>query len=228
MSEILRARGVRKTYESGNAQIEVLKGINLTVEKGEYIAIKGDSCDGKTTLASILSGLKKPTAGQVWVDGVSIVGLDDEELQSFRACRIGVIPDFQRDFPHMEALTAERAVQQTLCPEARSEWKGPNSSREWLQFCKFTLDPKALIYRLYCTDRQKVAIARVMAARPKIIIADEPNNYSLTAQSRQEILSILEQYRQDFGGTIVLFTKFDSEAQRADRRFQLRNGLLSE
>lgn len=225
MTEVLRVHKIRKKFD-GNTR-EVLKEITLTVNRNQYVAILGASHSGKSTLTRILAGLDKPTSGEVWVTGINLSDLSDHEIAQFRDLNIGVIHD-RLDIFRGTSFTADQAIEQVILRSIQSGQNTPRTSCDWLQFVGYSGEPQTLINRLHCTERQKVAVARVMAGQPKLVLADEPTNYALTNEDSDAILDVLDRFRDQYAGTIILFTQLEREAKRADRIFQLRDGILME
>ena len=201
--DILKACGLRKLYGSGETAVHALDGVDLTVEKGEFVAIVGTSGSGKSTLLHMLGGLDRPTEGKVFVDGKDIFALKDEELTIFRRRKIGfvfqnynLVPVLNRKF--IDSITETLGLQQRL---------------------------DALPGQLSGGQQQRVAIARALAAAPAIILADEPTG-NLDGKTSQDVLSLLKVTSRKFAQTIVMITHNEEIAQLADRIIRIEDGQI--
>ena len=214
---------IRKTYykPDGSVMVEALRGVDLTIPKGQYMAIMGASGSGKSTLMNILGCLDRPTDGQYLLDGVPAEQLDDEELSAFRGRKIGFV--FQA-FNLIPQLTVEENVAVPLF------YQGVHKN-ERLERARQKLDMVGLGDRVHHRPRelsggqqQRVAIARSLVTDPVILMADEPTG-NLDSKTGEAILTMFEDLHQG-GMTIIMVTHDDAVADRCERIFRLRDGLV--
>ena len=211
--DILKACGLRKIYGSGETAVHALDGVDLTVEKGEFVAIVGTSGSGKSTLLHMLGGLDRPTEGKVFVDGKDIFALKDEELTIFRRRKIGFV------FQAYNLVPVLNVYENIVLP---IELDGGKIDRKFIDSITETLGLQqrldALPGQLSGGQQQRVAIARALAAAPAIILADEPTS--------QDVLSLLKVTSRKFAQTIVMITHNEEIAQLADRIIRIEDGRI--
>lgn len=203
--DILKACGLRKIYGSGETAVHALDGVDLTVEKGEFVAIVGTSGSGKSTLLHMLGGLDRPTEGKVFVDGKDIFALKDEELTIFRRRKIGFV------FQAYNLVPVLNVYENIVLP---IELDGGKINRKFIDSITETLGLQ-----------QRVAIARALAAAPAIILADEPTG-NLDGKTSQDVLSLLKVTSRKFAQTIVMITHNEEIAQLADRIIRIEDGRI--
>ena len=203
--DILKACGLRKIYGSGETAVHALDGVNLTVEKGEFVAIVGTSGSGKSTLLHMLGGLDRPTEGKVFVDGKDIFALKDEELTIFRRRKIGFV------FQAYNLVPVLNVYENIVLP---IELDGGKIDRKFIDSITETGG-----------QQQRVAIARALAAAPAIILADEPTG-NLDGKTSQDVLSLLKVTSRKFAQTIVMITHNEEIAQLADRIIRIEDGRI--
>ncbi len=217
---ILSTKDLRKVYGSGENEVRALDGVNLTVEKGEFIAIVGTSGSGKSTLLHMLGGLDRPTSGSVTVDGKEIFGLKDEELTIFRRRKIGFV------FQNYNLVPVLNVYENILLPV---QLDGGTPDRAYIADIIDTLGLTAKLNNLSNNlsggQQQRVAIARALASKPAIILADEPTG-NLDSKTSQDVLSLLKVTGQKFSQTIVMITHNEAIAQLADRVIHLEDGRI--
>lgn len=217
---ILSTKDLRKVYGSGENEVRALDGVNLTVEKGEFIAIVGTSGSGKSTLLHMLGGLDRPTSGSVTVDGKEIFGLKDEELTIFRRRKIGFV------FQNYNLVPVLNVYENILLPV---QLDGGTPDRAYIADIIDTLGLTAKLNNLSNNlsggQQQRVAIARALASKPAIILADEPTG-NLDSKTSQDVLSLLKVTGQKFSQTIVMITHNETIAQLADRVIHLEDGRI--
>ena len=217
---ILQAQGLEKIYGSGNNAVHALDGVDLRVEKGEFVAIVGTSGSGKTTLLHMLGGLDRPTEGTVTVDGQEIFALKEEALTIFRRRKIGFV------FQSYNLVPVLNVYENIVLP---IELDGGKINKAFVGQIVQTLGLEkkldALPGQLSGGQQQRVAIARALAAAPAIILADEPTG-NLDSKTSQDVLSLLKVTSQKFAQTIVMITHNEEIAQLADRIIRIEDGRI--
>jgi len=203
-------------------ELEVLKGVNLQVEKGEIVAIIGKSGAGKTTLLQIIGTLDRPTQGQVIIDGTDVFAMKDKELAAFRNQHIGFIFQFHQLLPEFTALE-NVCIPAMIAREKESEY----SARATQLLTNLGLGDR-LNHKpnaLSGGEKQRVAAARALMMAPDIILADEPTG-SLDTQNKQELSELLLKLRKEYGQTILLVTHDKELAGIADRIIEIKDGII--
>ena len=217
---ILQTENLTKIYGDGENAVHALRGINLTVEKGEFTAIVGTSGSGKSTLLHMLGGLDRPTTGKVMVDGKDIFSLSEEQLTIFRRRKIGFV------FQSYNLVPVLNLYENIVLP---LELDGKKIDREYIDQIAETLGLKdrleALPNQLSGGQQQRVAIARALAGTPSIILADEPTG-NLDSKTSQDVLSLLKVTSEKFGQKIVMITHNEEIAQMADRIIHIEDGCI--
>jgi putative ABC transport system ATP-binding protein len=218
--EILRAKDLKNQYGAGDNAVHALDGVDLSVQKGEFVAIVGTSGSGKSTLLHMLGGLDRPTSGQVIVDGKDIFSLKDEALTIFRRRKIGFV------FQAFNLVPVLNVYENIVLP---IELDGKKADRGFVEQIVETLGLAerldALPGQLSGGQQQRVAIARALAATPAIILADEPTG-NLDSKTSQDVLSLLKVTSQKFTQTIVMITHNEEIAQMADRIIRIEDGHI--
>jgi putative ABC transport system ATP-binding protein len=222
MTPVLQAIDLRKTYESGGTRVAGLRGVDLSIERGEFVAIMGPSGCGKTTLLNLLAGLDRPTAGEVWLDGERIDELTETDLARLRRRKVGFV--FQA-FNLVPTLSAGENVELPLLLVGRRRGQAQRSATELLSDLGMPEKQEAGPAELSGGEQQRVALARALANRPDVLLADEPTGNLDTAAAR-DVLGLFRDAR-DRGQTVVLVTHDASVASAADRVITLRDGLVS-
>ena len=217
---ILQAQGLKKIYGSGDNAVHALDGVDLRVEKGEFVAIVGTSGSGKSTLLHMLGGLDRPTEGTVTVDGQEIFALKEEALTIFRRRKIGFV------FQAFNLVPVLNVYENIVLP---IELDGGKINKAFVGQIVQTLGLEkkldALPGQLSGGQQQRVAIARALAAAPAIILADEPTG-NLDSKTSQAVLSLLKVTSQKFAQTIVMITHNEEIAQLADRIIRIEDGRI--
>ena len=210
------------SYSLGEAQLNVLDGIDLSVADGETVAIVGPSGSGKTTLLILLAGLEQPRSGEIRLDGITLNRLDADALADIRRDRLGII--FQ-SFHLVQSLTALGNVALPL--EIAGQENAHERAREMLN--KVGLGQRENHYpaQLSGGEQQRVAIARALVHAPKLVLADEPTG-NLDIATGATIIDLLFNLNQDVGSTLVLVTHDDEVARRCQRVVHLQQGRLVE
>ncbi|HJT37030.1 MAG TPA: ABC transporter ATP-binding protein [Actinomycetota bacterium] len=213
---------VTRTFRVGSQEVRAVDGVNLEVDRGEFVAIQGPSGSGKSTLLQLLGALDTPTEGTLRFDGRDLTKLGQGELTKVRSRDIGFI--FQ-SFNLIPTLTAEENVEVAMIPLGL---KGPTRrgrGAELLEQVGLATRAKHLPSKLSGGEQQRVAIARALANEPRVLLADEPTG-NLDSQTADEVVAILRRLSQERGVTVVLVTHADEVAQRATRRLRMRDGKL--
>lgn len=220
---VIEGRGVVKTYRMGDSLVEALRGVDLTVYQGEYVAIMGPSGSGKSTLMHIIGCLDRPTGGVLRIEGVDTRSLRDNALAQLRNRAIGFV--FQ-DFNLLPRLTIEENVEIPLVYAGIPARRRKQLAREMLEKVGLAERLGHKPSELSGGQRQRVAIARALVNNPAIILADEPTG-NLDSKTGAEIRAIFTELNQA-GNTIVLVTHEREVALDAQRIIHLRDGLVSE
>ena len=217
---ILEAKNLVKVYGQGENAVHALAGVNLMVDKGEFLAIVGTSGSGKSTLLHMLGGLDRPTSGEVIVDGHLISKLKDDELTIFRRRKIGFV------FQAFNLVPVLNVYENIVLPlELDGEKVDKEFVEEIIDTLMLTSKKEVLPNQLSGGQQQRVAIARALAFRPAIILADEPTG-NLDSKTGQDVLSLLKVSAEKYGQTIVMITHNDEIAQLADRVIRIEDGHI--
>ena len=217
---ILETRGLRKIYGSGDTEVRALDGVDLAVEKGEFAAVVGTSGSGKSTLLHMLGGLDRPTGGSVIVDGRELSTLKDEELTIFRRRKIGFV--FQ-NYNLVPVLNVYENIVLPIQLDGGQPDKG--YTNQIIETLGLGSKLQNLPNNLSGGQQQRVAIARALAAKPAIILADEPTG-NLDSRTSQDVMSLLKVTSQRFAQTIVMITHNEAIAQMADRVIRIEDGRI--
>jgi putative ABC transport system ATP-binding protein len=223
MESLVRIRDVHKHFTRGSERIDVLKGVNLEIPKGDFLALMGPSGSGKTTLLNLIGGLDAPTGGSVEVGGVQISRLGGSELSRWRAQNIGFVFQLYNLLP---VLTAERNVELPLLLTKLS--KTERMKRVGIALKVVGLAERARHYprQLSGGQEQRVGIARAIVTDPTLLLCDEPTG-DLDRKAGDEILDLLQALNRDHGKTIVMVTHDPHAADRARRTLHLDKGVLA-
>jgi putative ABC transport system ATP-binding protein len=218
---LIQVRALTKSIDTGTHRVDILKGIDLEIPRGQFAAIMGPSGSGKSTLLGLLAGLDTPTSGQVILDREDITNLGEDDMALLRGRKIGFV--FQ-SYHLISTLTAEENV---LLPMelAGAEAGGRDRARELLE--RVGLGGRSDHYPVQLSggEQQRVALARAFALRPPILLADEPTG-NLDSTTGRAVLELLLALNREQGTTMVLVTHEQSLAESADRRIVLRDGLV--
>ena len=218
---MIQVRALTKSIDTGTHRVDILKGIDLEIPKGQFAAIMGPSGSGKSTLLGLLAGLDFPTSGQVLLDGEDITRLSEDEMAVLRGRKIGFV--FQ-SYQLIPTLTAEENV---LLPMelAGSASGGRERARELLHRVGLKGRFDHYPVQLSGGEQQRVALARAFALRPPILLADEPTG-NLDSATGKVVLDLLLALNREQGATLVLVTHEQTLAECADRRIVLHDGLV--
>ena len=223
MSALLRMTGVRKTYDTGVIQVEALRGVDLAVEQGDFVAIMGPSGSGKSTLMHILGCLDVPSAGTYELDGVDVSRMTEAELAEVRNRRIGFV--FQQ-FNLLPSMTALRNVELPLVYAGVPRHERRERAMDALGRVGLAERVDHRPGELSGGQQQRVSVARALVTDPALILADEPTG-NLDSASTHDVLELFHELH-DAGRTIVLITHEAEVAQEARRVVRITDGLLSE
>ena len=222
MTAILEARDLVKRYPVGDSQVDALRGVSLSVDSGEFLAIMGASGSGKSTLLHLLGGLDRPTSGQVVIDGVDISGLDDEGATLTRREKTGFVFQF---FNLIPLLTVRENVALPFLIGGEPLAEHGARVDELLEMVGLTAKAEHRPNQLSAGEQQRVAIARALTHDPALLLADEPTG-NLDYTTGGEILDLLWQSCSDLSQTIVLVTHDARAAAYADRVLVVRDGQV--
>src|SRR5581483_3173181 len=214
-------RDLEKTYRLGEVEIQALRGINLSIERGEFLAIMGASGSGKSTLMNILGCLDRPSAGQYLLEGADVAALDDEALAEIRGRRVGFV--FQ-SFNLLARASAAENVELPLFYTGAAD-DGPRRAADLLRMVGLAGREQNHPNQLSGGQQQRVAIARALVNNPAILLADEPTG-NLDTQNSNEIMAIIRRLNREQGLTIILVTHEAEVAAYADRVITLRDGKV--
>ena len=217
---ILETKDLRKVYGSGDTEVRALDGVNLTVEKGEFVAVVGTSGSGKSTLLHMLGGLDRPTGGTVTVDGRELSALKDEELTIFRRRKIGFV------FQNYNLVPVLNVYENIVLP-IQLDGKAPDKGYvdQIIETLGLGNKHQTLPNNPSGGQQQRVAIARALAAKPAIILADEPTG-NLDSATSLDVMGLLKVTAQKFSQTIVMITHNEELAQMADRIIRIEDGRI--
>ena len=218
---VLESSNLRKTFFQGSTDIEVLRGLNLSVNSGETIAILGESGSGKSTLLSLLTGLDLPTSGEVRVLGNSVSTMSEQDLSHLRAEKVGIV--FQQ-FHLMSHLNALENV--TLPLEILNRPNPEPAARALLERVRLGHRLDHFPHQLSGGECQRVAIARALVTRPPLLLADEPTG-NLDPRTAKEVVELFFELVSEIGTSLILVTHSMDVAHRCSRRLFLRDGVLS-
>lgn len=218
--KVLQTNNLKKYYGTGENQVKALDGINLSVERGEFLAIVGTSGSGKSTLLHMLGGLDRPTSGKVYVDDKDISTLKEDALCIFRRRKIGFV------FQSYNLVPVLNVYENIVLP---IELDGNTVDGEYVKRVISVLGLKDKLERLpnhlSGGQQQRVAIARALATKPSILLADEPTG-NLDSRTSQDVLGLLKVSGERFGQTIVMITHNEEIAQLADRIIRIEDGKI--
>ena len=215
---MIEIRGIKKSFGT----LEVLKGIDLDIERGKIVSIVGASGAGKTTLLQIMGTLDKPDSGSVVIDGVNVMNLSDAKRSAFRNKHMGFVFQFHQLLPEFSAL--ENVMMPALIGGV-SRREGKRRAEELLAFMGLSDRASHKPNELSGGEKQRVAVARALVNKPDVVFADEPSG-SLDTQNKQELHRLFFDLRDQFGQTFVIVTHDEQLANIADRKICMQDGRI--
>lgn len=219
---IIQATGIHKTYDTGRIQVHALRGVDLTVQRGEMVAIMGPSGCGKTTLLNCLSGLDQVDQGNAYIEGTSLAEMSDKERTAYRARRMGFVFQFYNLLP---VLTAVENVELPLLVSGVKASEARRRARETLALVGLADWESHRPAELSGGERQRVTISRALVNNPAIVWADEPTG-DLDSETADEIMSLMERLNRENSQTFVMVTHDPRVAERAHRIVRMRDGRI--
>ncbi len=224
MTVLVSIKQVYKSYVRGKQRVEVLHGLDLDVQKGEFLALMGPSGSGKSTLLNLIGGLDRPDRGEITVAGQRIDQLSSGQLAKWRARHVGFVFQFYNLLP---VLTAERNVEVPLLLTKLSSRERKRNVQAALELVGLADRAKHKPSELSGGQQQRVAIARAIVADPTLLVCDEPTG-DLDRETSDSVLQLLEILNRDQGKTIVMVTHDPRAADHASRRLHVDKGSLAD
>jgi putative ABC transport system ATP-binding protein len=224
MATLVKVRDLHKTYQRGPEKVDVLHGIDLEIEEGDFVALMGPSGSGKTTLLNLIGGLDSPTTGEVDVAGQRIDRMNGGQLAHWRSNNVGFVFQFYNLMP---TLTAQKNVELPLLLTKLSGAQRKRNAEIALELVGLKDRAKHRPSELSGGQQQRVAIARAIVSDPKLLICDEPTG-DLDRQSAEEILTLLQRLNREHGKTIIIVTHDPKAADYASHTLHLDKGTLAE
>ncbi len=218
---LIEIKNVKKHYSSGDETVEALRGVDITIEAGEFITIMGQSGSGKSTLLSVLGGMNHPTSGEVEMAGVMLYQLPGEKLADFRAQNLGFV--FQ-SFNLISYLTAIENVMLPLAIVKMSTAAKKTAARQALERVGLGGKLDRLPNQLSGGEQERVAIARAIVNNPHILLADEPTG-NLDSKTSEEVMALFRELN-DAGQTVVMVTHNPGNGVYSDRTITLKDGMV--
>ncbi len=218
--EILRAENLSKIYGEGENRVVALDGVNLSVKRGEFVAIIGASGSGKSTLLHILGGVDRPTDGKVFMDGKDVYRQNREQLAVFRRREVGLIYQFYNLIPVMNVV-------ENISMPVLLDGRKINQERldEILEILDLKGREKHLPNQLSGGQQQRVSIGRALINAPAVVLADEPTG-NLDSKNSQRIIELLRLSNQKYRQTLIIITHDENIALQADRVIELKDGKI--
>lgn len=221
MDNVIEARDICKFYKMGEVEVQALRGVSFTIQRGEVVAIMGPSGSGKSTLMNMLGCLDRPTSGEYFLDSEPVATLNDDQLASIRNRKVGFV------FQSFNLLSRQTAITNVELPLRYSGTNGDRRERAMEALKAVGLEDRMTHrpYELSGGQQQRVAIARAIVNNPAIIMADEPTG-NLDSKVGKEIMTLLLNLNKDYGTTLIIVTHDPIIAEQTRRVIRLRDGLL--
>ena len=221
MNSVIELRGLTKTYVLGEVEVHALRGVDLTIERGEFVAVMGASGSGKSTLMNMLGCLDLPTSGSYVLEGEDVAKLNESELATIRSKRIGFV------FQNFNLLSRTSALENVELPLFYSAWTADGESRasDLMKLVGLAGREQSHPNQLSGGQQQRVAIARALVNRPSILLADEPTG-NLDSTNSAEIMGVLTNLNRQQGITVIVVTHDPEVAAYADRVVTFRDGVI--
>lgn len=218
--ELLRVEHLSKTYGKGQNEVKALDDVNLTVEKGEFVAIVGASGSGKSTLLHLIGGVDRPTEGKVFINDTDVFALNDDKLAIFRRRQVGIIYQFYNLIP---ILNVEENI--VLPMELDGRKTNPAELDEMLHRLGLSERRNHLPNELSGGQQQRASIGRALITRPSLLLADEPTG-NLDTKAGNEIMELLKKSNRELNQTIIMITHNMELAKAADRMIMIEDGKV--
>lgn len=219
---MIAVRKATKSIQNGARRVDILRGIDLEIPSGQFVAVVGASGSGKSTLLGLMAGLDSPTSGEIWIDGVPIHNLVEAELAAVRGRKIGFV------FQSYQLIQTLTALENVLLPfELNVDGNGIAKARGLLDEVGLSERVDHYPVQLSGGEQQRVALARAFVVDPPIVMADEPTG-NLDSTNGRLVLDLLLERNRSKGTTLVLVTHDTEVASRADRKIVLKDGLIVE
>jgi putative ABC transport system ATP-binding protein len=218
---LIKIANVTKQYQGGDEVVEALRGVDISIEAGEFITIMGQSGSGKSTLLSVLGGMNHPTSGEVEMAGVELYKLPGEKLADFRAENLGFVFQSFHLIPYLTAL------ENVMLPLAIVKMKGADknaAAKRALERVGLAKKADRLPNQLSGGEQERVAIARAIVNNPKILLADEPTG-NLDSKTSEEVMALFRELN-DAGQTVVMVTHNQDNSVYSDRTIHLKDGRI--
>jgi putative ABC transport system ATP-binding protein len=217
---MIEVRGLKKSIRNGARTVDILRGIDLVIPQGQFVAIMGASGSGKSTLLGLLAGLDSPSEGEVFLDGVAISQLAEDRLAEVRGSKIGFV------FQSYQLIPTLTALENVLLPHELNA-RGDGKPRAAALLTAVGLADRLNHYPVQLSggEQQRVALARAFVLDPPIVLADEPTG-NLDSVNGQHVLDLLTERQREARTTLVMVTHDPQIAARADRQIHLRDGLV--
>jgi putative ABC transport system ATP-binding protein len=219
---VVRTVGLARRYKMGDTFVDALRGVDLEIARGEFVALVGPSGSGKSTVLNLIGGLDRPTAGEIWIDGVELSASDEKALTRHRRQHVGFV--FQ-SFNLLPRLTAEENVALPLMFSGVAENERRARARTLLERVGLGARLTHCPTQLSGGEQQRVAIARALVGQPALLLADEPTG-NLDTTTGVEIMRLLKDLNQEHGLTLLVVTHDPEVAAFADRVIRLRDGQV--
>ena len=216
------AENLTKVYGEGPLAVHALRGVNLKIKRGDFVAVMGPSGSGKSTLLNLLGALDRPTSGKVYIDGVDIYSLSDDELAEIRAKKIGFVFQMFNLVPRMTVL---KNVMLPLIVNGVPPGEREKKAQEMLELVGLGDKAHRRPLELSGGEQQRVAIARALVTEPAIVLADEPTG-NLDSKTGAEIVQLMKRLNKEQGATFVVVTHDPEVAQETQKILHLRVGVI--